>query len=330
MPFFLGIDGGGTRTTAWLADERGRVLGRGAAGPSNPLKVGFPSCQREILRAAKCAVASSYRRRAAKLVRRYKAAVTLDAVVVGLAGVDRRPVHRKIFAWLRRHAPARRHLLTSDAAITLQAALGGSPGVIVISGTGSIAFARSKEPRRNGRLLRAGGWGTLYDDAGSGYDLGRQAIAAALRDLDGRRPRTELRQRICTALRLKCITQVILKPLDPQQIAALFPLVLESARRGDPVARRLLEGAGQNLAELALALLRRLRWTRRAVPVVCAGGVFRTSPEVLGSFIRHVRRHAPRARVRLLRREPVEGALDLARQLARSRVDHSTLRADRV
>lgn len=301
MAYFLGIDGGGTRTTAWLADDRRHILARAVTGPSNPLKIGFKATEREILRATRLAF------RQARLKRS-----DLQAVCVGLAGVDRPPVHRRVFTWLRRSLPARFHMLTSDAAIALHAALGGSPGIIVISGTGSIAYGRDDR----GRVLRSGGWGVPFDDAGSGYDLGRKAIVAALRDHDGRGPHTQLSRKICEALGLQNITQVILHPLTPQEIAALFPMVLRAARRRDFVARELCEQAGHDLGELALALLRRLGWHRRLVPVVCAGGVFRASPTVRRSFSRYLRRHAPEAHALLLRHPPVEGALALARTLA--------------
>ncbi len=303
MPYFLGMDGGGTRTTAWVADDRGRVVARAASGPSNPLKVGFEAAQREILRAARLAL------RKARLKPR-----SLVAVCLGLAGVDRPPVHRRLLAWLRRAVPARFHLLTSDAHIALCAAIGNAPGAIVISGTGSIAYGRNER----GRTLRSGGWGSVFDDAGSGYDLGRKAIAAALRDLDGRGPRTQLGTKICRALSLRDITQVVLRPLTPQRIAGLFPLVLTAAGRQDFVARQLCVEAGRDLAGLAVALLKRLGWQRRAVPVVCAGGVFRSSQMIRRSFARHLRRQLPRARVLLLRLPPVKGALALARGLANS------------
>ncbi len=319
MPYFLGIDGGGTRTTAWLADERGHVLTRTVAGPSNPLKVGFKACERELLRAARAAVAASYARRISSAVprgrdRRSKKAPALESVCVGLAGVDRPPVFRRVLAWLRKSIPARFHLLTSDAAIALRAAVGDSPGVIVVSGTGSIAYGRDDKER----VLRSGGWGVLFDDKGSGYDLGRKAIIAALRDYDGRGPYTQLSGRVCGALELPDITQVVLQPLTPAEIAALFPVVLEAARRRDFVAHQLCEEAGQDLAELALALLNRLGWQRRIVPVVCAGGVFRAGALIRRSFRRHLRKNAPGARVMLLRHPPVEGALALARELAES------------
>ena len=300
MSHFLGIDGGGTRTTAWLADERKRVLGRSVAGASNPLKVGFAAAEREVLRAARAAFRDAGLRFG-----------NLEAVCVGLAGVDRPQVHRPLFAWLRRAIPARHHLLTSDAAIAMRAAIGDSPGIIVISGTGSISYGRDDR----GRVLRSGGWGAPLDDAGSGYDLGRKAIIAALRDYDGRGPFTQLTAKICNALKIPEITRVILLPLTPQDIAALFPLVLAAARRRDFVAHELVDEAGKDLADLALALLKRFGWQRRIVPVVTAGGVFRASLRIRQAFKRHLRRHAPQARILLLRHPPVEGALALARDL---------------
>jgi len=187
----------------------------------------------------------------------------------------------------------------------------------VISGTGSIAYGRDER----GRALRSGGWGTLFDDAGSGYDLGRKAIASALRAFDGRGPRTRLDAKICRALGLRDVTEVVLRPLAPREIAALFPLVLEAAREGDLVARELCEQSGQELAELALALVKRFGWRDRAVLVACAGGVFQASLRIRRSFARRLRSRAPRARVALLRKPPVEGALALARALATDRLE---------
>jgi N-acetylglucosamine kinase len=183
--------------------------------------------------------------------------------------------------------------------------------MIVVSGTGSIAYARN----HRGEILRAGGWGASFDDPGSGYDLGRKAIRAALRHFDGRGERTVLSARICRALELSDITQIVLKELDIQEVAALFPLVAEAARQGDRVARRLLAHAARDLAQLPLALAPRLG-RRGRLPVVCAGGVFRSSPTLRRSFARYLHQRMPSARVRLLQREPVEGALAMARKLA--------------
>jgi N-acetylglucosamine kinase-like BadF-type ATPase len=318
MFLFLGIDGGGSRTQACLGDERGHVLAKAVAGPSNPTKVGIERAKKELLRAAR-AVLREVSTRAARdeppLVnaargRRHHKPL-LVAVCAGVAGVDRAAVSRPLLAWLRKAIPARHHLLTTDMAIALHAALGTAAGMIVEAGTGSFAYARDQR----GQTLRAGGWGATFDDPGSGYDLGRKAIMAGLRDFDGRGEHTVLTSRICRALKLSDITQIVLKKLNPQQVAGLFPLVLGAARNGDRVARRLCAQAACDLAQLALALARRLGW-RGMLPVVCAGGLFRSSPTLRRSFARCLHQRLPRARVRLLQRDPVEGALAMARELA--------------
>ena len=227
----------------------------------------------------------------------------------GISGVDRVSVHRPLLAWMRRHIPARHYLLTSDAALALAAAAGDAPGIIVIAGTGSIAFARD----RRGRLLRAGGWGIPFDDLGSGYDMGLRAVAACLQAHDGRGPRTRLTRLITRALELPDIAAVVPRRLEQQQIAALFPLVSRAADRGDLVACHLCDEAARHLASLAGALLHRARWLRRSIPVVLSGGVFQSSALIRRGFERELRRRAPLARVEMLARPPVEGALWLAR-----------------
>ncbi len=301
----LGIDGGGTRTAAWLADGDGKVLGRAESGPSNPLKVGFHAAEREILKVFRaCLRDAGISRSAAQSI--------LHAVCAGVAGVDRRVVQRRLLAWLRRQIPAQHHLLLSDAAIALAAAVRDAPGIVVVAGTGSIAFARD----HRGNVMRAGGWGIPFDDHGSGYDLGRKAVAAALRSFDGRGPQTVLVKRICRHWGLRDIAAVTTKRIDQQQIAALFPLVMKAATEGDAVACRLCDDAARDLASLAIALLKRAGWTRRATPVVLSGGVLQSSELIRRAFARYLRRAAPRARLELLKRPPVEGALWLARAMA--------------
>ncbi len=312
MGCFLGIDGGGTRTAAWLGDGKGKVLARAESGPSNPLKVGFRAAERELLKAFRaCLRTAGYPPTAARATR----PPMLRAVCAGIAGVDRRSVHRPLLAWMRRHIPARHYLLTSDAAIALAAAVRNATGIIVIAGTGSIAFARDDQ----GELLRAGGWGIPFDDRGSGYDLGRKAVAAALEACDGRGPQTVLMDRICRHLKLANITEIISKQLEQQQVAGLFPLVMEAAREGDLVARHLCDDAARDLANLAVALLKRAGWMRHSTHVVTTGGVFQSSNLIRRAFTRQLRRFAPLARVELLERPPVEGALWLAHNLGKNR-----------
>ena len=308
MPFFLGLDGGGTRTAAWLGDGEGAVLARAEAGPSNPLKAGFRAAEREILRAFHLCLGEAGIALAAARPGRPP---VLRAVCAGISGVDRPPVHDPLIAWMRQHVPARHYLLTSDAAIALAAAVRNAPGIVVIGGTGSIAYARD----RQGKLLRAGGWGIPFDDRGSGYDLGRKAVAAALEAFDGRGPHTTLVERICRRQKIRSMSEIISQQLAQQEVAALFPLVMEAAQEGDLVARHLCDEAALELARLPAALLKRAGWIRRSTPVVTTGGVFQSSPLIRHAFARHLRRFAPLARVELMARPPVEGALWLARNL---------------
>lgn len=303
MEYLLGIDGGGTCTTAWLADTSLTILSRAQTGPSNPVKVGMVSAQRELARAYHLALREAR-------VKRF----TLRAVCAGLAGGDSALVHKRMLSWLRKSIPSRAHLLTTDAAVTLAAALRDSEGIIVIAGTGSIAYGRDQQ----GRVLRVGGWGNLFDDAGSGYDVGRKAVACALRAFDGRSKPTRLTDSICRELHLGQVTEIVPKPLTPRHIAALFPTVQEAARAGDRVAQNLCHEAARDLADMALALITQFGWKRCSIPVVCSGGVFQSSPMIRRAFTQRVHQEAPEARVSLLRRQPVEGALFLASKLAQS------------
>lgn len=296
--YFLGIDGGGSQTTAWLADDRHHILARVAGGPSNPLKVGLKLARRNLLAVSRQA------RRDAGLSSRQR----LEAVCAGVAGVGRPSIYREVLRSLERGVPAHRHLLTHDAAIALECALGTSPGVIVISGTGSIACGRDE----NNRILRCGGWGSTFGDSGSGYDIGRKAVSAALGAFDGLRPETRLGKDICRALKIRAITDTVALNLTPDQVAALFPLVSRAALLGDRVARRLCREAGRELAEMASFLLLRIGGSTARRRVICAGGVFRASPEVRRNFTHCVRAFSRSARVTLLECQPVEGALALA------------------
>jgi N-acetylglucosamine kinase-like BadF-type ATPase len=210
---------------------------------------------------------------------------------------------------MRKNIQARRYLLTSDAAIALSAAFGDSPGVIVISGTGSIAYGRDAQ----GLVWRVGGWGIPYDDCGSGYEIGREAVAAALRAFDGRGTRTQLSALICRNLNLKSIDEIVSRQLVQQEIAALFPLVVKAASAGDRAARDICNFAAQDLAALAIPLLKKMASKNENARMVVTGGVFESSLMICNAFKRSLRSHFPSVRVELLNRAPVEGALWLAR-----------------
>jgi N-acetylglucosamine kinase-like BadF-type ATPase len=239
MRLFLGLDGGQSSTAAVVGNEHGKILGAGRAGPlthagSAASREQFVDALREAIGAA-CAEAG--------------AAPRFESACLGLSGgpEDKRALVEQALA-------AERLLLTTDAAIALTGATGGAPGIIVIAGTGSIAFGRHAD----GRTARAGGWGYLFGDEGGAFDLVRQALRASLAMEEGWGPPTSLRAALLDAsgaatangLLHRCYTE----EFPRHRIASFAPLVDRAASAGDPPARRIIEQAAAALAGLARAV----------------------------------------------------------------------------
>lgn len=203
--------------------------------------------------------------------------------------------------------------MESDAFVTLTGATAGRPGVVVISGTGSIAFGVNSQ----GKRARAGGWGHVLGDEGSGYDIARRGLIAALRDFDGRGPRTSLRERLTGELYLSSIEEVIpllySGQLSQRNLAALYPLVVSAAEEEDPVAVGLLEEAAEELSCAASAVLRGLD-EPVALPVVMWGGAFQNGPRLRRYFEESLSRRCSGFVLREPEHPPEFGALLLARK----------------
>jgi N-acetylglucosamine kinase-like BadF-type ATPase len=161
----LGVDGGGTKTTALLADRAGRVVARGAAGGSN-FKAAGEAAARAAIEAA---------------VRQAYAAAGLDfapplAAGLGLAGVDTPADVERQSAWAAGYLPGARIRVANDVELALWAGTPAGWGLAVIAGTGAIAYGRAPD----GRAARVGGWGWLLGDEGSGFDIGLRARRGAV------------------------------------------------------------------------------------------------------------------------------------------------------
>lgn len=294
----LGVDGGGSKTHCIALDSSGRLLARGIGGPSNPLIVGFEAASQAILEA----VDEASRRCGARF---------FDAACVAIAGVGRDESRGRMEKRLRAASPARHVFVVPDALAALYGATLGKPGVVVIAGTGSIAYGWEEE----GEVVRAGGWGWRIGDEGSGYDIGRRAINVALRAYDGRGPETSLLPLILEGFNLRepmeLIDLIYLEDLKPQEVANLTPLVVEAAEKGDPLAREILMEAGVELARAAVAVSQRLG-LEGVFTVSYTGGVFQESSLIREVFKKEVGRAAPGCRVVPARFEPAVGAALLA------------------
>lgn len=304
--FWVGVDGGGTRTRAVVAGENLVPTGRGASGPANAATRPLPLVVETILEAVGDAATA-----AAVLPER------AEGVGVGLAGVESAGLAGPLTAALDERFGAGKVLVTTDARIALAGASSGEPdgpGVVLIAGTGAIAYGRAQD----GREARAGGWGPLLGDEGSGYAIARQGLAAVVRDLDGRGPKTQIRRLLFESERgVHSLEELLAKIYRSEggahDVAAYFPVVLAAAKGGDAEARRILAEAGEELALAALTVIRKLGLESEAFPVSTVGGVFAAGDILLGPLAAALREVAPGARVGPPAYPPEIGAIRLAR-----------------
>lgn len=309
--YVLGVDGGGSQTRCVVADLSGRILARGAAGPSNPLTVGVEAAGEAIAEAVEVSAGRCGIRR-------------FGAACFSVAGVDRPYGHEA----LRRKAAAlglaERLIVVPDAAAALAGATGCTVGVVVVAGTGSIAYGVNAE----GDSARAGGWGWLVGDEGSGYDIGRRAMTAALRAHDGRGEPTLLAEMLKEELGLGDLSELIdllyVTGMKSHEVAALAPAVALAAKRGDGVAVRILKGAGAELGRAAVAVIKGLRLVGRFT-VAQTGGVFQLGEPICAAFEETVRRAAPECVIAPSRFEPSVGAVLLALQELGVEIDEALL-----
>jgi N-acetylmuramic acid 6-phosphate etherase len=295
----LGIDGGGSHTTAFLA--RGEtVLGRGSGGPSNLQAVGVGRAFAALDQAVEQAFA------AAGVLRG-----TVAAACLGLAGADRPDDRDVIGGWSTSVALAAHVEVTSDAALLLAAGTPHGWGVAVIAGTGSIAFARAAD----GRTARAGGWGYLLGDEGSGYALAVAGLQAVARAADGRAAKTVLTERLLDALALERPEQMIASvygKLERPAVAALAPLVVDAAAAGDAVARRIVTHAADALADTVVAAAQPLFGRPATTPLALAGGVLIRHADYRDYFLASLNARGLRGEPVASVPEPAAGAVRLA------------------
>jgi N-acetylglucosamine kinase-like BadF-type ATPase len=262
MNIFLGVDGGQSSTTALIGDASGRVLGAGSAGPCN--HVGAAEAAAKLARTVRECVGKA----CAAAGLDYDT-VRFEAACFGMSGGPEDKV-----GILRNVLHSERLEVTNDAVIALAGATAGGPGIITISGTGSIGFGRNEA----GRAARTGGWGYVFGDEGSGFDIGRQALRAALRMEEGWGPATALRDMLLEATGDRTANEVLHRFYTPawprSRVATLAPLVDKAALAGDAVAAEIMGNAAQQLATLTASVRRQLWEPGAPVRVAYIGGVF--------------------------------------------------------
>lgn len=309
MAYYLGIDGGGTKTRCILADET-TVLATAMTGGSSVIRLGEQKA-REALHAALRQVCDASRISADRI----------SAVCIGVTGAARASIAEKIRGILRELISGSASTIievVGDHEIALEAAFGAGPGVIAIAGTGSIIYGRDAA----GRTARAGGWGFAISDEGSGLWIGRRAVSALLTAGDEGLD-TALTAMVLHAWRLVTLDDLVqhANSTPPPDFPRLFPVVLRAAEEGDSIACELLSEAGKKLAELTAIVIRRLTpgavarvHAASELPVAMTGSVFRQSSLVRTVFYNEIQTRFPGIDLRQELVDPVQGALARARR----------------
>ncbi|MEO7912001.1 MAG: BadF/BadG/BcrA/BcrD ATPase family protein [Roseiflexaceae bacterium] len=300
MQLLLGIDGGGSRTRAAIADSSGTVLGQGQAGSSNYQSVGFTAATQALHEAII----------AARVDARLEPDTRFDAACFGLAGAGRPDDQMRFTAWAAECGIATKVSCVSDAEIILAAGTPEQWGVALISGTGSFCWARSPD----GSSVRVGGWGYLLGDEGSGYDLAVRALRLAAQTADGRAAAHSLLAAVLEYWGLDqpahLIGYVYRTELTRAAIAEVGKLVLNLAESGDTYAAELIEQAADELAAMVTVAVSRLGLD--TPPIALAGGLFAASMLLRAALLRRV--NTPLGPVTYVD-EPVNGAITLARSI---------------
>jgi N-acetylglucosamine kinase-like BadF-type ATPase len=308
MTYFLGIDGGGSKTDCVLLDSRGQVLRRAQGGPSNPLRGGYPQAWFSVSGTAD-----------AVLARQSLKATDIRGICGGFGGAARPGVAKRMSIFLERSFPKAEVKVTSDIEIALAAAAENGVGVVLMAGTGSVAYGRNAE----GKTVRAGGWGPWLGDEGSAFDIGRRALTAIRRHEDGMGPATVLSDRVFKALDYRDwgpLIEHIAKNPD-EVFPRVYPVVARAAEQGDSVARELLSSAADALVELASHVIHKLGLAGERFPLVRAGGVFGRSTYLDSLVDDRLASVATHAAVGPLRTSPAEAAAQMARSAAGRAVD---------
>jgi len=306
---WLGVDGGGTNTRAAIINREGNVSGEGNALAANFLRVGLSDAVEHVTSAVEqaCSVAGIDRSQ-------------IQAACFGLAGVGNAKHRRQMHDALLRALQIDAMSVETDARVALAGATNLEPGVVIIAGTGSIAYGMNDR----GEYARAGGWGPAMGDEGSGHYIGRRALEAVVSAFDHRAPETSLTRDVCRHFGVTSPSELPPVIYDSpteimREIAQLSRIVVKAARGGDIVSRGILTDAAIELARAVAAVIERLKMRHQSFRVAYVGGVFNAGDMVITPMSESISVVAPHATVAPPLFPPVIGAAKLAQTASVSR-----------
>ncbi|MEO8561835.1 MAG: BadF/BadG/BcrA/BcrD ATPase family protein [bacterium] len=257
----VGMDGGGSKTRVVVADDTGTQLAEVVA-PGSAVRPGQAEKSAEVIAAALADALASCE----------MTHVLPKVLCVGVAGVGREPERQALWQALTSRELAEDIVIHTDISVALDDAFGEGPGVLLVSGTGSVAYGRGP----SGQVARCGGWGPVCGDEGSGQWVGRRALSVVTASVDGREPETALIGAVLTAAQVNDPQDLIpwAAQATPAQLASLAPVVSSVADAGDLRANAIISLAVEELVIHVRTLSRQLFGDERATtPLAFTGGM---------------------------------------------------------
>jgi len=293
----IGVDGGGSKTRVIVADEAGTQLGE-VVGPASAVRPDQAEHSADVIAAT---------------VRDALASCEMTHVVpkvlsVGVAGVGREPERQALWQALTSRDVAEDVVIHTDVSIALDDAFGEGPGVLLVSGTGSIAYGRGP----SGQVARCGGWGPVCGDEGSGQWVGRRALSVVTASADGREPETALIGAVLTAAQVNEPQELIAwaAQATPTQLASLAPVVSSVADAGDLRANAIISLAVEELVLHVRTLARELFGDERAAtPVAFTGGMLTKGTTLRKRLEHRLKSAVPGAQLRVGEVNAARGAV---------------------
>lgn len=314
--YYLGIDGGGTKTHAVISDESGFILGEGVSGGSNAHNVSLELATSNLLAAIAQAKERTYKKRPDIIPEHMQ----FEGACLGLAGLDT-PEDRKIMAAAILNLPqqdryfhAKRLVMVNDGWIGLQSGTDKAWGVCLVAGTGANCYGLSG----SGKEAVAGDWGYVLGDQGSAYAMGRAILQQVIKEYDGRRVRTRLTDLVLEFLHLKSVPQLVSwtyhSEVPVQQISSLAKICNSMALADSLEMQSILTQSALELSEAYQAVIKRLHLDQETeIPVVLIGGLFKMEGRFAEQVIRSILNLTPQATIVFPNRSSAEGAIKGAR-----------------
>lgn len=304
--YFLGVDGGATKTVAALADESGRLVAAARTGGSNHQDLGRSSAGRELKAAVDTALA------AARV-----APEQVAAAAFGMSGADREAEMAAAREMVAEQVPVEPRFVENDALLVLRAGTRDAVGVGLVAGAGTNCIGRD----RYGRRHQIGGMGAISGDVGYAEDLAMRALGGAWKAADGRAGPSALTPAICEALGVGSVEQLptlmVRGELPALVVRKSVQCLFRCAREGDGLARRIVADTGSRMGAAAAAAMRQLVLRGSNAVVVLGGAMFQTEGHALlvDACTKRIRDTVSEAHVLVLDTDPVVGAVLFARDL---------------